>query len=239
MNFVKNLNKALEPYYALLITLGFFGTLLIGLYNFIFAPTDLKVNVQTTEMNYPNSIGASYKKVFDKLPENDTLQMINAMSVYDFILKTTEQKTIIIENVSDKTLRDVTFKHINTDYITAYSISSDFFNRDEETKLYDNLVYDKNRSITFLNQLIDLPPKKSIKIKLWGSFKSSLIDNEVIVSHSDGDAFFEKTYNITGIKGYFVQYIYEFIIILLAIFFAIYHYGLKYATNRHTQENSE
>jgi hypothetical protein len=239
MNWIVKLNKTLEPYYALLITLGLFATLLLSLYKFIFSPTDLKVNVQTAEMNYPSSIGNAYKNVFKTVAANDSIATGDAALVYGFILQTTEQKTIMIENVSDKTLRDVTFKHLYTDDITAYSISSDFFNQDEEKNLYENLVYDENRSITYLKQLIDLPPKKSIKIKLWGSFKKSLITNDVLVSHSDGDAFFDKTYSISGLKGYFVQYIYEFLVILILIFITIYHYGLKYALDKSTKENSE
>jgi len=238
MNFVEKLNKKLEPYYALMISLGFFATLLLGLYKFIFSPTDLKVNVQNEEMTYPSSIGKVYENIFENIPKDNQKIISDGVTIYSFLIKTTELKTITIENTSDKTLRDVSFKHLNTDAITAYSISSDFFNKDEEKKLYDNLVYDENRGITYLNQLVNIPSNKSIKIKLWGSFKKNLLENDIIVSNSEGDAFFDKSYVITGVKGYFVQYFFEFLVILISIFVVIYHYGLKYAINNSHKENT-
>lgn len=229
MNWVNQINKTLEPYYALLITLGFFGTGLIGIYNYIISPTDLKVNVQNEEVTYPSSIGNNYEKVYDYVQKNNKELGIQNISVYNFLILTTEMKTITISNISDKTLRGIQFKHLNTDAITAYSINSDYFNNEEEKKLYDNLMYDDKRGLTYLKQLIEIPPKKSITIRLWGSFKKSLLDNNLLISYENGEAYFEKSYTIEGVKGYFVEYAFEFVFLLVVLFIIIYHYGLKYA----------
>ena len=229
MSWINQINKTLEPYYALLITLGFFGTILIGVYNFIISPTDLKVNVKNEEITYPSSIANNYQEVYKYVQKNNELLTIQNISVYDFLISTTDIKTITISNISDKTLRGIQFKHLNTDAITAYSINSDYFNGEEEKKLYDNLIYDNIRGLTYLKQLIEIPPKKSITIKLWGSFKKSLLDNDLLVSYENGDAYFEKSYSVDGIKGYFVEYAFEFLFLLVILFIIIYHYGLKYA----------
>lgn len=238
MGWINKLLERLGPLHTLsgIIISFIFGA--IFFYKFIFAPTDLKVVVQNSEMVYPSSIGKLYEDVFAIIPEKNESLKIKAVTVYHFLLTTTEQKTIIIENIGEKTLRDVDFRHLNIDIVTGYSINSDFFNKDEENKLYDNLIFDSQRGTIHLKQLIDIPPKKTVTIKLWGSFKKSLLSNDILIKHSEGDAFFDKSYTVTGVKGYFISYIFEFLIILFVIFCVIYHFGLKNAIKNIRQKTT-
>lgn len=239
MTVVERINKVLDPYYALLITLGLFGTILISVYKFILSPTDLKVIVQNDEVDYPSAISKEFQSIYNKVNSKDSVLIYNGTSVYNFLVTTTDVKTIQLENQSEKTLRGVKFKHINADAITAYIISSDFFNNDEEKKMYENLKYDKDRGIIYLKETIDLPPKSSVKVKLWGSFKKSLIDNDILISYEDGDAYFEKVFMVTGLKGYIVEYSFELLFILFTIFVVTYHFGLIHAIKNITETPTE
>lgn len=239
MTTVERINKVLDPYYALLITLGLFGTILLSIYNFILSPSDLKIIVQNDEVAYPNNISKDFQYIYSKINPKDTVSSKKGVTVYNFLITTTDVKTIQLENQSDKTLRGIKFKHLNADAITAVGITSDFFNNEEEKKLYENLEYDKARSIIYLKETIDLPPKSSVKIKLWGSFKKTLIDNDILISYEDGDAYFEKSYLVSGLKGYFVEYSFELLFIILLIFIVTYHLGLKHALKNRTETATE
>lgn len=237
MEWIKKMNDNLQPYYGLLVSIAFFGATFVAGYKFLFAPTDLKVTVLNEQMNYPSSIGEKFEEICAKIPNEDSLKY-NQIAVYNFLIQTSERKTITIANVTDKTLRRISFKHLNTEAVTAYSISSDFLNNQEEKNLYDNLEHDQKRGLIYLKQLIDLPPNKSIKIQIWGSFKKSILEDDLLVSYDEGDAFFEKNYNISGIKGYLIYYSFEFVIILMLIFVGVYYFSLKYAIRKNLKADS-
>lgn len=239
MTVIERINKVLDPYYALFITMGLFGTILITIYNYILSPSDLKVLVQTEEVNYPRSIANDYEELYKKIPIQSQEDKRKGIEIYNFLVTTTDVKTIQLENQSEKTLREIKFKHLNADAVTAFSITSDFFNNDEEKKLYDNLEYDKGRGLVYLKETIELPPKSSVKVKLWGSFKKSLIDNDILISYEDGDAYFEKAYTVSGIKGYLVEYGFELLFVIFIIFILVYHFGLKHAVENRTEEIGE
>ena len=223
---LEKINTKIKPYHSLLTMLGFFLMLFIGAYKFIISPSDLRVTVLNENISYPNSIGDYYDKVSTYVIKKDTLQT-EATTVYNFLLKTTDFKKITLKNTSSKTLRGVKFKQINTDDLTAWSISSDFFTNDEEKKLRDNLKFDELRHIVYNQNSIDIPPNSQINISIWGNFKPELIDNNLIINYDGGEGHIEKSYNVTGLKGYFVNYSFEFIVILIFIFVAVYYVGVR------------
>src|SRR5690554_7175088 len=122
---LEKINKKIKPYHSLLTMLGFFFMLFIGAYKFIISPSDLRVTVSNERISYPSSIGDYYDDISTYVIKKDTL-LTEATTVYNFLLKTTDFKKVTLKNTSSKTLRGVKFKQINTDDLTAWSISSDF-----------------------------------------------------------------------------------------------------------------
>lgn len=222
---IEQFNKNLKPYHSLLTMLGFFFMLFIGTYKFIISPSDLRIIVENESISYPSSIGKYYDEIYGFVIKNETL-LIESASVYKFLLKTTDFKKITLKNTSSKTLRGVKFKQINTDALTAWAISSNFLTNKEELTLRDNLVFDEVRNIVYSKNSMDIPPNSQIDINIWGNFKPELIDNNLIINYDGGEGHVEKSYNVSGLKGYFVNYSFEFIAILIFIFIAVYYVGI-------------
>ncbi|GLB54176.1 hypothetical protein NBRC110019_32170 [Neptunitalea chrysea] len=223
---LEKINKKLKPYHSLLTMIGFFLMLFIGAYKFVISPSDLKITIQNDRVSYPNLIGEFYSEISSFIIDNDTLQT-ETTTIYNFLLKTTDYKRITLKNTSSKTLRGVKFKQINTDALTAYSVSSDFLTNNEEQSLKQNLVFDETRNIVYFKSDIEIPPNSQVFINIWGNFKEEIINNNVIVNHDGGDGHIEKTYNVSGLKGYFVNNSFEFLVILILIFIVVYYVGIK------------
>lgn len=223
---IEKFNEYLKPYYSLLTMLGFFFVLFISAYKFIISPSDLRITVQDESVSYPSSLGEYCNNLNKYLLKQDTLQT-EALTLYGFLLKTTDFKKIILKNTTSKTLRGIKFKQLNTDALTAYSVSSDFFTKKEETELRSNLIFDEMRHVIYFKSEVELPPSSQINISLWGNFKPELINNDLIISYDGGDGHIEKSYTITGLKGYFVNYSFEFLVIVILIFIAVYYVGIK------------
>jgi len=223
---IETINKKLKPYHSLLTMLGFFLVLFIGAYNFIISPSDLRITVQNESISYPESMREYYDKLSTYVIIHDTLQT-EARTVYNFLLKTTDLKKITLKNTSSKTLRGIKFKQINSDALTASSVSSDFLTNKEELNLRANLIFDQTRQIIHFKNDVEIPPNSQINIRIWGNFKPELIDNNLIVNYDGGDGHVEKSYTVNGLKGYFVNYSFEFIVILILIFIVVYNVGIK------------
>ena len=206
----------------------FFSGLFISAYKFIISPSDLRVTIQTEQVSYPNSLGDYYEKLDDYVIKSDTL-IGESRIIYNFLLRTTDHKKITLKNTSSKTLRDVKFKQLNTEALTAWSISSDFLTSDEEQSLKKNIDFDEIRQILYFTKPIDIAPNSQINIEVWGNFKNEILNNNLIVNHSNGDGHIEESYTVSGLKGYFVNYSFEFLAILILIFIAVYHIGIKYS----------
>lgn len=231
MEILNKINKAIKPYYSLLSMLLFFFILFISAYKFIISPSDLRVSVEEEEINYPSSIGDQYDVINHYVVNKDTL-VTESLTIYNFLLKTSSYKKIVLKNTSNKTIRGVKFKHLNVDDLTAFSIKSDYFTNEEEQILKKNLVFDKLRSIIYLKSNVDLPSNSQIIVWLWGNFKNDLANESIVVSYDEGDGHFEQVYNIIGIKGYFVNHAFEFLAITVLIFTVVYYLGIKYALQK-------
>ena len=223
---LEKINNKIKPYYSLLTMLGFFSVLLISAFNFIISPSDLRITVQNERISYPSSIGIYYNDINDFVISQDTL-LSEVSTIYGFLIETTDYKRITLKNTSSKTLRGVKFKQVNTDALTAWSISSDFLTNAEEEKLKKNLIFDKIRNIIYFKSDIEIPPNSQVIISIWGNFKVELVNSNIIVNHDGGDGHIEKAYSVSGLKGYFVNYSFEFIVILLFIFISVYYVGIQ------------
>ena len=223
---LEKLNKILKPYHSLLTMMGFFFMLFIGVYKFIISPSDLRVTIVNESISYPSTVGNYFDEITKYMANKDTLET-QTTTVYSFLLETTDYKKITLKNTSSKTLRGIKFKQINTDALTAWSISSDFLTNTEESTLMENLVFDKVRNIVYTQNDMNIPPNSQININIWGNFKPELINNNIIINYDGGEGHIEKSYNVSGLKGYFVNYSFEFIVILIFIFIAVYYVGIK------------
>lgn len=224
---LEKVNDAIKPYYALISMIIFFGGLFITTYKYVISPSDLRISVETERLHYPTSIANSYTNVYNYVISKDTL-LSDASTIYSFLVKTTESKRITLNNTSSKTLRGVKFRHLNTDDLTAWGISSDYLTANEEQKLKENLVFDDARKMIHLLNPVDIAPKSQISIVVWGSFKADIFDHDIIASYDNGEGHVDKTYNIGGMKGYFVNYAFEFIALMLLIFITVYYIGIKF-----------
>lgn len=237
MEWIKNINKTIEPYYALIGMMVFFIGLGITLYESIISPSDLRVEIQNESVYYPGSIDKSYEKIHNFIRSEDSL-LVESFLMKKFLHRTTDIKKIIIKNTGENTLRNVKFRQINVTDLTALSISTDFMSEDEEKSLIDNLVYDENRQVVYFKNTLDIVPNANVKMTLWGNFRLNTLQGDVLVSHSKGDAYLEKTYYISGVKGFFLHYYFEVLLLMIIIFIAIYHLGIKYSKRNDTQEAS-
>lgn len=216
----------MKPYYSLFTMIIFFSALFISAYRFLISPSDLKISLRNESISYPNSISESYSKVHNYVLKADTLALESSM-VYSFLLKTTDLKTITISNISNKTVRNIKFRHINVDYLTGWSVSTDFLTSNEETHLRKNINFDEIRKVVNFNHPIEIPPKSMVKLTFWGSFKADFFSGNVFVNHDNGDGYIEKEYLISGLKGYLINYSFEFMIIVLLIFCFVYYTGIR------------
>lgn len=229
--FLTHLNKELKPYYSLLSMMVFFAALFISAYKFIISPSDLMIKVDNQQISYPNSIGVCYSKIHKFLVKKDTLQS-ESNTIYGFLIQTLDLKVIVLRNTSSKTLRGVKFKHLNIDDLTGWSISSDYLTNAEEQLLRKNLIFDQVRNIVYLNNVVEIPANSQIKIMLWGNFKNIPINNDLLVNYDNGEGQIEQIYYIGGLKGYFMNYFFEFAFVILLIFVVVYYIGIKYSKTK-------
>lgn len=228
---INQINERLSPYYSLFIMIIFFGGLFITAYNFIISPSHLRIEVKTDQVSYPNSLYESQEEVRKYLSEEsdkyDSLKY-NLINISSFLQKTTEIKEIKLINTSSKTLHAVRFKYLNANNWTSYSVTSTYLTSNEEKELYSNLHLDEKRKIIYLKNTIDIPPKSEVIITLWGSFNENILNNNIIVTYSGGDGFIEESYTVSGIKGYFINNLFEFCLIILIIFSIVFYLGIKH-----------
>lgn len=144
-------------------------------------------------------------------------------------MKTTNYKRITLKNTSSKTLRGVKFKLLNTDALTAWGVSSDFFTNAEEADLRKNLLYDETRGIVYFKSDVQIPANSQINISLWGNFKDVIIGSNLIINYDGGDSHIEKSYTISGMKGYFFNNIFEILLFMIIIFIIVYYVGIKFS----------
>jgi hypothetical protein len=227
MSVLDSLNKRLGPWYSLLSMLIFFGVLFIGASKYIFKSSDLNVVIKTEKASYPQTVNEYYDKIHEFLLKKDSLLM-ESTAIYNFLNQTTDVKEIVLKNTSSNTLREVKFRHLNADALTAWALGSNYLSSSEEISFRDNLIFDENRGLIYIKNTIDIPPNGEVYIDLYGNFKPSFINNDVIVNYAGGDAQIQESYEVTGLKGYFVEYYFEFIVILIIIFVAVYYNGIKY-----------
>lgn len=230
-NKVKKLNEKIEPYYALITMIIFFGGLFVTAYKYVISPSDLKVSIKKESVDYPNSIKKGFEDVYEFALRNDSLKN-QSIDLYSFLIKTTDLKTINIVNNGETTVKGIKFKQLNADALTAYSITSDFLTSAEEASLRRNLEFDESHKIIYMNEPADIPAKKSIKIRLWGSFKPTLFNDETIISSDDGDAHIEDSYEVSGVKGYLINYYLELVVLMIIIFVLVYYVGIRQASKK-------
>jgi hypothetical protein len=148
------------------------------------------------------------------------------------LIKTTDQKIILLKNTSSSTLRGVKFKHLNCDELTAWSITSDYFTIEEEQTLKKNLIFDELKNVVYFQNKVEIAPKSQIRITLWGSFKDDIANTNVQVNYDEGDGKIERNYEISGLKGYLSNYMFEFFFLMILIFIIVYLIGIRYAKTR-------
>lgn len=232
MEKLKKLNKAIEPYYALLTMIIFFSALFVSAYKYVITPTDLKISITNEIVNYPSTIASDFEKIYHHLANSkdslDKKLIPEANQVFSFLVQTRDFKRINFKNIGKQTLHNVKFKYLNVDELSNYSISSDYCTTSEIDEFYKNIVFDKSRKMVYLNNKFEIPANSMISLSFWGNFKESILDHDLLISYDDGEAFVEKEYLIAGFKGYVINYYFEIILLLILIFSLVYHVGLKY-----------
>jgi len=234
---LEKLNKKLEPYYALFTMIIFFAGLMIGAYNYLIDPSDLKLTIQDESISYPSSVSNAVEKVYSSAMNSDSSK-VAAAAIYSFLVHTTGHKKLILSNNSSKTLRGVKFKYLNVDHLTAYGVSAGFLTTKENNKMIEALQYDEQSKIAYLPENIELPANSEIVIELWGSFKSQILNDDIVVSYDEGEASIQRTYTIDGLKGYLINYYFEFILLTLLIFSVCYMVGIQQIKKRYANQEA-
>jgi len=223
---IDKINEALKPYHALLTMMIFFGGLFIAVYQYVISPSDLRLSVLNESISYPSSIGSSMEKLYNKLPKNDSVQ-VQGTILYSFLINTTSHKRLTLSNTSDKTIHGVKFKYLNIDHLTAWGASASFLSTTERSSLINDVRYDEQQHMAYLPAIIDIPPKSEMYIDLWGTFKDQLLNDDIIATYDQGDAYIQNTYTIDGLKGYLLNYYFEIILLIVLVFCGVYAVGIK------------
>lgn len=210
------INNKIEPYYKFAIMCLAILSFMYAAYNFFLPRTDLLIKEEVEKISYPTSIENTYNIIGNYILNKDTL-LNESMTLDNFFHKTTEQKKITLKNISDKTINGVNFKYLNVNFLTAWGVSTNYTTTQEESNLLKDIEYDENRKIIYLKNEISLPPNSEINIILWGNFNTTLLNSNTIANYSDGDAYLERSYILSGFRGYIYYYSIELFTIIIIV----------------------
>lgn len=238
---IKVINKAIEPYYLLIIMVAFFIGSFITIYKVLFSPPDLIVNVQKENINYPNSINEEYIDLYSFIQDsskNATLKD-KSLIVYNYLIKTKSQRVLDINNNTNKTLKAINIRMTSVRDLTSWAISSEFLLEQEKDKLMKNVTFQNESGIIYLKDAVDLPPKGALKIYLWGDFDPYDWNESLIVDYDGGKARVENMKTFTGIKAILAEYFFEVFFFVFVTFCLIYYLQIrKYVNKKDTSEHN-
>jgi len=239
---IKAINKKLEPFYLLIIMIGFFITGFISLSKFLFSPPELIVKVEKDNINYPSTVNDKYVDIYSFIQDsvrNDTLKSYS-VAVYQYLIKTKHQWILEVQNNSNKTIRAINVRLSNVKSMTSCAVSSSYLLEEEKQRLLNNLTFQKQSGIIYLKDGVNLPPKGDFKIFLWGEFNEFSWIESLIVDYDGGSAKIEYPQSFTGLKAFIAEYFFEIFIFVLLTFSIVYILQLKshVSTEKNTSDSN-
>jgi hypothetical protein len=226
---IKNLNKAIEPYYLLILMLVFFLGGFSFIYKVFLAPPDLLVTIQKENINYPSSINKDYLDIYTYIQEStkDDKLKLSAANTYSYLLKTKHQWEIEIKNNTNKTIRSINLRLPNVKDLTSWGVSSSYLLEEEKNKLMASIDFQKSSGIIYLKDAVNLPPNADLKILLWGEFLDYSWDETLLVNYDGGTAKIEIPTTFTGLKSILAEYFFEIFLFILFTFILVYLLQMK------------
>lgn len=226
---IENFNESLKPYYTLIGMIIFFVGIFITSYKILVKSPELSVYVSKENINYPNSINENYSKVYDSFMQlnPDSKLKVDAITVYNYLLKTKQNWIVRLKNETDKTIEKVNLRVINVSDITSWAISSDYLIEKEKKKVLEKVKFQESSAVVYLSDFVSIPPNSSMSLYLWGKFDESLWNDNILVTYDGGVGIIEKSIEVTGFKAYLVDYFFELMFFLLLVFCLVFLYTIR------------
>lgn len=221
---IKKLNKLLEPYYLLIVMIVFFIGGFITLCKILFSPPDLLARIEKENINYPSSINDKYVNIYRYIQDSVSQQTLRdeALAVYDYLIKTRQQRVVEIENNTNKTIKSINIRYTNVRNLTSWAVSSSFLLEEEKDKLLKNILFQKESGIIYLKDALNLPPNGNLKIYLWGEFTSYDWDEPLSVDYDGGVAKIEYNKSFSGLEALIAEYFFEILLFIFLTFVVVY-----------------
>jgi hypothetical protein len=181
--------KRNQPLAGLLASCLTIGAVLWALVKFVFAPPDLAITVNTTQLSMP---WYRYQEL-DRAIARDSARFSDSVGrtlreLRGFLRDTDNYTQVSLTNTTKRSLSnvDLRFKYVRA--LDGWAIDSDNLDSDERKKLLDAVKYDGAGEIVSLRSIARFPPKSTIKVSLWGDIGTSpfLEDDQVIVTFDGG-----------------------------------------------------
>ena len=233
--WINNLNKKIQPYYLLITMIVFFMGGAFGVYKFLFAPSDVTVKVVNENINYPSSINEDYVAIYTYLSDSikDENLERKAVAVYEYLIKTKQQKILHIKNNTNKTIRSINIRENGVRNLISWAVSSEHLLDDEKNKLLKNITFEKSSGIVHLKDAVDLPPNGDLKFYLWGEFNPYSWNESLVVTYDGGTADIEYNKTFSGFQAVIAEFYFPIFLFLLLTFIIVYLLLInKYVDNK-------
>jgi len=206
----------------------FLGATIWG-YKIIVRSPELSVKVLKQNVNYPNSIHKHYLDIHEYLKNQDLDKELRTSSntVFDYLLRTKHNWEITITNETDVSLEKLNLRIINVSERTAWAVSSDFLLEEEEKEVLKKVKFQKSSGVIYLKDFVNIPPRNSIIVYVWGKFDESFWQDNIIVTYDGGNGVIEKSIGVIGFKAYIVEYFYEIFLLIFIVFSIVYHFSVR------------
>lgn len=234
-DWITNANKKVQPYYLLITMIVFFIGGGVGIYKFLFAPSDITVKVINENINYPSSINEDYMEIYDYLSDSINNNEIKnkAITIYDYLIKTKQQKILHIKNNTNRTIKSINIRETSVRNLISWAVSSEYLLDDEKNKLLKNIVFEKSSGIIYLKNAVDLPPDGDLKFYLWGEFNPYNWDESLTVTYDGGTADIEYNRSFSGFQAIIAEFYFPIFLFLLITFIIVYFLLIsKYVDNK-------
>jgi len=218
------INNKLKPYATLLGTIGVIIGAIVAVYAFLFRPQDLSVFVQREEVNFPVNINDEFVHVYNFVADScrDSTVVADTRATYRYLQNTNNFWIITLRNETKKSLKNIVLRITDVSSLGAWAVNSDFLLQSERDKLVKSFTFDSTNSVVALNNIESLPGAEQIKLYIWGKLSTLNLDENLIVTYEDGQGHVGHEYKASGFKAFLCEYLYEFFLLTLLIFFIAY-----------------
>jgi hypothetical protein len=197
--------KENQPIFAVIGSLLVIGGFLWAVVRLVFAPPQLAITLQTSDLSLPWSLYARLERVRtrDIAGFSDSARTAIA-EVAGFLRDTRSFAQLTLTNTSSESLGnvDVRFQYVHD--LVGWAVESDVLDIEERKRLRDAVKYDAANGLVTLRGITRLPPKSSLKLFVWGnvSYAALLGNEQVKVTYDGGEGRVVTERTIRGVDAF-------------------------------------